>query len=245
MNEPNPLPDLADQFRRLLTVVTGALCAERRWGWLGGPMALLAWLRERRERREAAAMLEAFKGFIEQFLALLEEHRAGKLGADDAPQVGEAPVGAEGMCACPVAEHHDHEAGADGDSRAPWGRVEWWRDAENLRDSLTSPDLFAPKGGEEKSQRREVESFGFTTESGAEAGVAKDGNLGLADRWIPAPGSSPRTCVHKAGIAGTLRPFRRKPMTSPLRDRIGYARPLFSDGVWPRGENCVHFVASS
>ncbi len=93
MNETHPLPDLAQQFRCLLKVVTGALCAERRGGWLGVPMALLAWIRERRERREAAAMMEQFKGLIEQFLVLLEAHRAGTLTADHAPEGCEAVEG--------------------------------------------------------------------------------------------------------------------------------------------------------
>jgi hypothetical protein len=111
MQETRTLPDLADRFRCLLNAVTGALCSERRWwGWLGGPMALLVWMRTRRMRREAAAMLEQFKALIERLLALLEEHRAGKLTAANAPQVSEVLEAEEEKRASPVAAIH-HRGG--------------------------------------------------------------------------------------------------------------------------------------
>jgi len=48
-----PHPDLADQFRRLIAAVTGALRLDGRGGVLAGPLALLMWFRTRRLRKEA------------------------------------------------------------------------------------------------------------------------------------------------------------------------------------------------
>jgi len=72
-------PDLAGTFRHLLQVVTDALGAERRRGLLAGPLALLMWMRTRRMRKEREEALAQFRVLIEEFLALLEDFRAGKL----------------------------------------------------------------------------------------------------------------------------------------------------------------------
>lgn len=91
----NPaLPDLAQSLRRLLEGVKEACCVEGRWGWLAGPMALLTWLRTRRERREAALAMAAFQGLVEQLLSMLEDFRAGRLAAEAKPE-GVAPELAE------------------------------------------------------------------------------------------------------------------------------------------------------
>ena len=91
----NPaLPDLAQSLRRLLEGVKEACGVEGRWGWLAGPMALLTWLRTRRERREAALAMAAFQGLVEQLLSMLEDFRAGRLAAEAKPE-GVAPELAE------------------------------------------------------------------------------------------------------------------------------------------------------
>jgi hypothetical protein len=88
----NPaLPDLACHLRRLLEAVKEACGMEGRRGWLTWPVALLMWIRTRRMRNEAAAALEQFKTLVEQFLALLEDFRAGKLTAPATPEVRESP----------------------------------------------------------------------------------------------------------------------------------------------------------
>lgn len=55
-------------------------------GLLAGPMALLAWIRTRRSRKEAAAMLQQFKALLGQLVVLLEEVRAGKSSEPNSPQ---------------------------------------------------------------------------------------------------------------------------------------------------------------
>ena len=81
----NP-PNLADRFRSLLEEVKGAL-GERRRGLLGGPLALLMWIRTRRERKEAEAALEQVKALLQAFVALLEELQAGKAADAPTPEV--------------------------------------------------------------------------------------------------------------------------------------------------------------
>ncbi len=56
---------------------------EGRRGWLAGPMALLGWIRARRERREREAALEQFGALVEAFVMLLEDFRAGRLPMQD------------------------------------------------------------------------------------------------------------------------------------------------------------------
>jgi hypothetical protein len=75
-------------------------------------MLLLAWIRTRRERREAELALEAVQGMIGALLGLVEDYRAGKLGAvgalavDAAVAVDGAPA-AEGELVSGVVEVHD------------------------------------------------------------------------------------------------------------------------------------------
>jgi hypothetical protein len=92
MSKPAPQPDMAWHLRRLLEAVKEAACGlEGRWGWLAGPIALLARLWTRRERREAAEAMQAVQGMLEAFLTLIEEFRAGRLAPPDAvPEVNEA-----------------------------------------------------------------------------------------------------------------------------------------------------------
>ena len=86
MSNPAPQPDMAWLLRRLLEAVKGAACGlEGRWRWFGAPMLLLTWFRTRRERREAAEAMAAVQGLLEAFLGLLEDFRAGRLVAEDAP----------------------------------------------------------------------------------------------------------------------------------------------------------------
>jgi len=86
-------PDMAWLLHRLLETVKEAACGlEGRWRWLGGPLALLTWMRTRRERREAAEAMAAVQEMLQGFLTLLEEFRAGRLNAEDAPQEEAAPV---------------------------------------------------------------------------------------------------------------------------------------------------------
>ena len=84
-------PDLASHLRRLLEAVKEACAVEGRWGWLAGPMALLTWVRTRRERREAAEAMQAFQGLVEAFLTMLEDFRAGRL-----PECARLEADAEG-----------------------------------------------------------------------------------------------------------------------------------------------------
>jgi hypothetical protein len=86
-NPARPETDMAWHLRRLLEVVKETCGLEGRWGWLTGPLALLTWLRTRRERREAAEALRAFQGLAEAFLGLLEDFRAGRLVAQNAAEV--------------------------------------------------------------------------------------------------------------------------------------------------------------
>ena len=92
-------PDMAWHLRRLLETVKEAACGlEGRWRWLAGPMALLTWMRTRRERREAAEAMAAVQGLLQGFLTLLEDFRAGRLNADDAPQEDAAPNVVDAPC---------------------------------------------------------------------------------------------------------------------------------------------------
>jgi hypothetical protein len=84
-NPAAPQPDLAWHLRRLLEAVKDACGLEGRWRWLTGPMLLWAWMRTRRERREAAEMMAAFQGLLETLLGAVEDFRAGRLK----PEVGE------------------------------------------------------------------------------------------------------------------------------------------------------------
>ena len=94
-----PETDMAWHLRRLLEVVKEGCGLEGRWRWLTGPLALLTWIRTRRERREAAEALLAFQGLVEAFLGLLEDFRAGRLVAENAE--GEAVTGRDGAVAYP------------------------------------------------------------------------------------------------------------------------------------------------
>lgn len=87
MTDPAPPPNMACHLRHLLEAVKGAACGlEGRWRWFGAPMLLLTWFRTRRERREAAEAMGAIQGLLEAFLGLLEDFRAGRLLAENAPQ---------------------------------------------------------------------------------------------------------------------------------------------------------------
>ena len=115
MNEAHSRPDLADQLRRLLATVTGALRAEGWRGWLGGAMALVTWIRTRRERREAAAALEQFKGLIEAFLVLLEEYPGGEAGRGQCAAGGRGAGGDAGnACASGSGNWRPRSRGGDG-----------------------------------------------------------------------------------------------------------------------------------
>lgn len=81
--------DLADPFRHLLQVVKDALGGERRRGLFSGPLALLTWMRTRRERKEQEEALHQFKALLEEFLALLADFRAEKPAAEMTPPVAE------------------------------------------------------------------------------------------------------------------------------------------------------------
>ena len=103
MSNPAPQPDMAWLLRRLLEAVKGAACGlEGRWRWFGAPMLLLTWFRTRRERREAAEAMAAVQGLLEAFLGLLEDFRAGRLVAENAPR-DEAGGGSVRAVAAPSA----------------------------------------------------------------------------------------------------------------------------------------------
>jgi hypothetical protein len=89
MTKNSALPDLAHCLGRLLETVKEACGVEVRRGWLAGPMALLIWVRTRRERKERAAALEAFKALLEEFLAVLKEVAAGTIPAEPEPEVAQ------------------------------------------------------------------------------------------------------------------------------------------------------------
>jgi hypothetical protein len=83
MTNPSPQPDMAWQLRCLLEAVKEAACGlEGRWRWLTAPLALLTWIRTRRERKEAAEAMAAVQGMLQGFLTLLEDFRAGRLKPD-------------------------------------------------------------------------------------------------------------------------------------------------------------------
>ena len=95
-------PDMAWHLRRLLEAVKEAACGlEGRWGWLAGPMALLAWMWTRRQRREAAEAMQAVQGMLAAFLGLIEDFRAGRLVAENAPEEKERPA-TDGVVAGPI-----------------------------------------------------------------------------------------------------------------------------------------------
>jgi hypothetical protein len=90
IEKPAAHSDLTWHLRRLLEAVKGTACAlEGRWRWLAAPMALVAWVLTRRERREAAAAMAQFQGMLEAFLGLLEDFRAGRLPECAPPEVDE------------------------------------------------------------------------------------------------------------------------------------------------------------
>ena len=208
MNETRTLPDLADRTRCLLAAVTGALRAERRWG----PMALLAWLRTRRQRREAAAALAEFKALTEAFLLLVEQFRAGKLAAQEAPDGDDVrvdPVAVE--TALPrlrptVLRIGPSCGGLD-------GRV------KPGHDEMAAGDGEIPRGRDEMSA-----GHGEILPGHDEARVGHSET---------ASGRDDMPC----GTASL-----RRAVTLLVLDRCGLAGPLFSNGVWRRGANCVHFV---
>jgi hypothetical protein len=81
---------LADHLRRLLQAVKGACGLDGcRLGLLAGPMALLVWIRTRLMRKEIEAAAKHFATLVEQLLVLLEDYRAGKLTAQNAPPLHE------------------------------------------------------------------------------------------------------------------------------------------------------------
>jgi hypothetical protein len=86
-------PSLADRFRSLLEAVKEGCAREKQWGLLAGPMALVTWIRTRRERKEAAAVMEQVKTLLEEFVALLKEVAAAEAGEPDAPAGNEAGEG--------------------------------------------------------------------------------------------------------------------------------------------------------
>ena len=96
MTEKPTLPDLAYHLRSLLEAVKEACAEKGRWGWLAAPVALLTWIRTRRERREREVAVEQFKGLLEGLLGLLEDFRAGKLTAETPPEVDKASDGMNG-----------------------------------------------------------------------------------------------------------------------------------------------------
>jgi hypothetical protein len=88
--------NLADYLHRLLEAVKEACGMNGRWpGLLAGPIALLVWIRTRRMRKEIEAAAKHFATMMEQLLVLLEEYRAGKLTAQNAPDVCEELEAAE------------------------------------------------------------------------------------------------------------------------------------------------------
>jgi hypothetical protein len=102
MTKPAPQPDMAWHLRRLLEAVKEAACGlEGRWGWLTAPMLLLTWMRKRRERKEAAEAVRAVQGLLEAFVGLLEDFRAGRLVAENAPEVEEEHDGTDSAVAHP------------------------------------------------------------------------------------------------------------------------------------------------
>ena len=84
-------PNLADRFRSLLEGLMGALDRERR-GWFGGPLALLMWIRTRRERKEAEAALEQVKAMLGQFVVLLQELQAASPVGPTTPEAEAAAL---------------------------------------------------------------------------------------------------------------------------------------------------------
>jgi len=103
MTENPALSALTDHFRRFLEAVKAACGLHARPGPLAGPMALLMWIRTRRMRKEAAAMMEqALRALMEQFAVLLDEYRAGKLNAQDATVVQDPLREAELLATGPI-----------------------------------------------------------------------------------------------------------------------------------------------
>jgi hypothetical protein len=86
VSETPTLPNLADHLRRLLEAVQDACGMGRRRGLLAGPMALLMWICTRRMRKEIEAAAKQFAAMMERLLVLLEDFRAGKLTAPNAPE---------------------------------------------------------------------------------------------------------------------------------------------------------------
>ena len=76
-------PSLTDRFRSLLEAVKEGCAREKQWGLLAGPMALVAWIRTRRERKEAVAVMEQVKTLLEEFVALLAEVAAAEANAGE------------------------------------------------------------------------------------------------------------------------------------------------------------------
>ena len=93
MSKPAPQPDMAWHLRRLLEAVKEAACGlEGRWGWLAGPIALVAWMWTRKERREAAEAMAAVQGMLQAFLGLIEDFGPGRLIPQSAAQEDAAPA---------------------------------------------------------------------------------------------------------------------------------------------------------
>ena len=164
---------------------------EGRWGWLAGPMALLTWVRTRRERREAAEAMQAFQGLVEAFLTMLEDFRAGRL-----PECARLEADAEGGVS--TVAHPPPQPSPSGPialcamGARSRGEGEGCEDAAPLRLSASSAVNRLDRGARRGTRRAR----------GAGANVAQQGAQVVAPpQWIPA----------FAGMTGTvsLAGFRR------------------------------------
>ena len=215
-----PETDMAWHLRRLLEAVKEACGQNGRWKWLTGPLALLTWMRTRRERREVAEAMQAVQGLLEAFLGLLEDFRAGRLAAENTVQVDEEPEEVEqsvarrptedveadrvSACSAAVPETLISDASVGGrDYRVdPRVKSEDGKDDNklihkgNLSPALTGGTVASAPSGATGSIRAAVGPRRFSAHSAVVPGVfrTRGNRIGATSQWIPA----------FAGMTGTL-----------------------------------------
>jgi hypothetical protein len=234
-------PDLAYHLRRLLEVVKGACAEEGRWGWLAGPVALLTWIRTRRERREAAMAMEAVKGLVEALLGLLEDFRAGKLPTQTTPDPPPqpSPSWGEGV----EAEPQVHEAGETVNGAVAYPSPQPSPTRGEGEESAPTPTLPRPKAGEEEVTRRPAEDLAplrFSASSAVEILERREAqrNCRAADVSMIAEQPTLRTkcAASEAGvIPRALAPWARPPPDGRFFEKSG----------WAQWRSCAHYVAIS
>jgi hypothetical protein len=211
---------MAWHLRRLLEAVKEACGQNGQWTWLTGPLALLTWMRTRRERREAAAAMQAVQGLLEAFLGLLEDFRAGRLAAENRAQVDEEPEEVEQSvgrrptedvdadrvsafsAAVPESLISDASAGGRDYRVNPPVKSEHGKGDNklihkgNLPPALTGGTVAPAPSGATGSSRAAVGPRRFAAHSAVVSGVfrIRGNRIGSTSQWIPA----------FAGMTGTL-----------------------------------------